>query len=164
MVSLLFHLGPKQVGHVQDDRVHLVTRCMNGRQAGTLRFSVHWTACTNNQDHSASYGTLALPVYGGRPSALTPKAQTLRLYLDLELRLRGPTLLDHGVEESADAASNPHAHVVAVLEVLWGLLDEADALGSTGHDDGSGHKSRALRQESNGLADVEDLVTVEGSS
>ena len=77
----------------------------------------------------------------------------------LKLRLRVPALFDHRVHERADAATDPDAHVVAVLEEHWGLLDEADALGGARHDDGAREESGTLGEEGNRLADVEDLVT-----
>ena len=76
----------------------------------------------------------------------------------LQLRLRSPALFNHRVHERADAATDPDAHVVAVLEEHWRLLDEADALGRARHDDGSREESRALGEEGDGVADVEYLV------
>ena len=53
----------------------------------------------------------------------------LRRKMALQLRLRG--LLDDVVVERADAAADPDAHLVAVLEVDRWAFHEADALGGT---------------------------------
>ena len=66
--------------------------------------------------------------------------------------------LHHGVDEGTNATANPHAHVIAVFQVLWGLLDKADTLRCAGHDDRAREEGSTLRKERNGLADVEDLV------
>ena len=75
-----------------------------------------------------------------------------------KLRLLVSALFYHRVHERADAASNPDAHVVATFEVHRRLLDKADALRGSSHDDGTREESRSLGEEGDSLADVEDLV------
>ena len=73
-----------------------------------------------------------------RTGSAGSKDAPLRAYTrtsSLELCLRAPTFLDHGVNEGANATTNPDTHVVSILKELRGLLDEANALGRTRHDD-----------------------------
>ncbi len=81
--------------------------------------------------------------------------------LSSQLRLNSRrTLLNHRVHQRSNPTANPNSNRIAILEVNRRLLDEADAFGCAGHDDGAGEEGGALREEGDGLADGEELVSV----
>ena len=62
----------------------------------------------------------------------------IREYTRSQFRLgSGPAFFDNRIHEGSDAAVDPDCDVVAILQVHRRLLDPADTLRGTGHDDGT---------------------------
>lgn len=80
----------------------------------------------------------------------------------LELSQRDRSFLFNVINEGADATTQPNRHFVTVLDVEGRVLDETDTFGCTSENDRTGFKGCALRKESDGLADIENLFTAIG--
>ena len=84
-----------------------------------------------------------------------------RVVEQFQLQFGRPFPLFHDrVYERPDSMPNPNPTIIAMFEHDSGLACEPDAGRSPGEDDGAGFEGGGLREEGNGLADVEDLVSV----
>ena len=55
--------------------------------------------------------------------------------------------------------TQPDSHLITVFEVQWRISDEAYTLRSASEDDRTGFQGSPLREEGDGLANIEDLIT-----
>lgn len=76
----------------------------------------------------------------------------------LQLCFQAFALLDNVIDKRAYATVDPYGDLVTILQVDGWLLHEADTFRRPGHDDGTRQKSRALREERDGLTDREELI------
>jgi len=63
------------------------------------------------------------------------------------------------IEECSDTMTQPDSHLITVFEVQWRISDEAYTLRSASEDDRTGFQGSPLREEGDGLANIEDLIT-----
>ena len=81
-------------------------------------------------------------------------------YLQLGLVANCTFFLDI-IHQSANSITQPHAHLVAVLEVQWRVLHEANTLRRSGENNRTRLQCGALGKEGDGLANVEYLFAGE---
>ena len=65
------------------------------------------------------------------------------------------------VDEGANSIDRRN-HYIPTLKVNRWILDKANAFGRSTQDDTTGFESGGLREEGNGLADVENLLAEDG--
>ena len=142
-----------------------VRRC--GQQAYEDGLNYFWVdSCCIDQTSSAELSTAINSMYRWYQNAVKCYVYMADLLISSTseewessfLRSRWFTLLDHGVNKGTNASPNPHSDFITMLEIHRWLLYETDTLRRTCHDNGPRQEGSTLREESDGLADIENLV------
>lgn len=61
--------------------------------------------------------------------------------------------------ECSNTMTQPDGHLITVFEVQWRISDEAYTFRSASEDDRTGFQGGPLREEGDGLANIENLIT-----
>lgn len=128
-----------------------------------------WGSCCEMDVFSCLY-CITIPLYFLRINVFSflfafERLQCIRRGTSGRTRLQSGSsfpLLHDGVYERPNPMPDPNPTIIAMFEYDSGLAYEPDAGGGSGEDDRAGFEGGGLGEESDGLADVEDLVSVRG--